>query len=79
MGSDGLDDSWVTMPKLQHFYAQTLEIFANQGRDKTVDELGDYLTKLSATGSRDDMSWRAYSTWICSTMPSQCMPQGRRA
>lgn len=56
MGSDGLDDSWVTMPKLQHFYAQTLEIFANQGRDKTVDELGDYLTKLSATGSRDDMS-----------------------
>lgn len=56
MGSDGLDDSWVTMPKLQHFYAQTLGIFARQGRDKTVDELGEYLTKLSATGSRDDMS-----------------------
>lgn len=56
MGSDGLDDSWVTMQNLQDFYAQTLKIFLEEGKDKTVEELAEYLSKLSQRGSHDDMS-----------------------
>lgn len=56
MGSDGLDDSWVTMDNLQNFYSQTLSIFNDLGEEKAVKELNDYLPVLSQKGSRDDMS-----------------------
>lgn len=56
MGSDGIDDSWCTMDRLQNFYSQTLGIFNEIGETKAVEELGDYLEKLSQKGSRDDMS-----------------------
>lgn len=56
MGSDGLDDSWVTMQNLQDFYTQTLRILLEEGKDKTVEELAEYLSKLSQRGSHDDMS-----------------------
>ena len=56
MGSDGLDDSWVTMENLQNFYSQTLSIFDDLGEEKAVKELNDYLPVLSQKGSRDDMS-----------------------
>ena len=56
MGSDGLDDSWVTMENLQNFYSQTLSIFDELGEEKAVKELNDYLPVLSQKGSRDDMS-----------------------
>lgn len=56
MGSDGLDDSWVTMQNLQDFYTQTLKIFLEEGKEKTVEELAEYLSKLSQRGSHDDMS-----------------------
>lgn len=56
MGSDGLDDSWVSMANLQDFYAQTLRIFNEHGYKTTVSELADYLSNLSKKGSHDDMS-----------------------
>lgn len=56
MGSDGLDDSWVSMANLQDFYAQTLRIFNEHGYETTVTELADYLSDLSKKGSHDDMS-----------------------
>lgn len=56
MGSDGLDDSWVTMDNLQNFYSHTLSIFNDLGEEKAVKELNDYLPVLSQKGSRDDMS-----------------------
>ena len=56
LGSDGLDDSWVTMDNLQNFYSHTLSIFNDLGEEKAVKELNDYLPVLSQKGSRDDMS-----------------------
>lgn len=56
LGSDGLDDSWVTMENLQNFYSHTLSIFDELGEEKAVKELDSYLPVLSQKGSRDDMS-----------------------
>ena len=56
LGSDGIDDSWQTMEKLQNFYNHTLSIFGDLGNEQAVKELKDYLPKLSEKGSRDDMS-----------------------
>ena len=56
MGSDGLDDSWGTIEKLQNFYSQTLTIFNDLGEEKAIEELADYLPRLSEKASRDDMS-----------------------
>ena len=62
LGSDGLDDSWGTMEKLQRFYTKTLincYEYEKEGKgfNYGVEELGDYLEhKLSPTGSRDDMT-----------------------
>ncbi len=56
MGSDGLDDSWVTMENLTKFYTQILSIASTSGMDSLKSELDDYLPKLSTKGSRDDMS-----------------------
>ncbi len=56
MGSDGLDDSWVTMDNLKNFYSQTLSIFNDLQKEETVGQLGEYLPRLSEKGSRDDMS-----------------------
>lgn len=56
MGSDGIDDSWHTMERLQNFYSQTLGIFNDLGEEEAIRQLGDYLSKLSEKGSRDDVS-----------------------
>lgn len=56
LGSDGIDDSWQTMEKLQNFYNKTLSVFGEIGEEQAVKELKDYLPKLSEKGSRDDMS-----------------------
>lgn len=56
IGSDGLDDSWCTMDRLQNFYSQTLGIFNDLKKEETVQQLGEYLQHLSEKGSRDDMS-----------------------
>lgn len=61
LGSDGMDDSWGTMEKLKNFYTKILSIFNSDHQEgtpleQTVADLGEYLTKLSAQGSRDDMT-----------------------
>ena len=61
MGSDGMDDSWGTMDNLKDFYSKVLSIFYEDEKEKTSfektkEDLGDYLTRLSAQGSRDDMT-----------------------
>ena len=56
LGSDGLDDSWGNFERLANFYSQTLGIFHDLGAEKAVEELADYLPKLSAKASQDDMS-----------------------
>lgn len=56
MGSDGIDDSWHTIERLQNFYSQTLSIFNDLGEQEAIHQLGDYLSKLSEKGSRDDVS-----------------------
>lgn len=56
MGSDGIDDTWGSMDKLQNFYSQTLSIFDKIGPEEAVKELEEYLPTLSAKGSRDDVS-----------------------
>lgn len=56
MGSDGLDDSWGNFERLANFYSQTLGIFHDQGKDKAVSDLEEFLPKLSAKASQDDMS-----------------------
>lgn len=56
MGSDGIDDTWLTFDKLSDFYNKVLSIFTDEGEEEAVKQLGDYLPKLSAKGSRDDMS-----------------------
>lgn len=56
LGSDGLDDSWGTFDNLTTFYDSVVKMFADMERDKAVAELDDYLPRLSAKASRDDMS-----------------------
>lgn len=56
MGSDGLDDSWGNFERLANFYSQTLGIFHDLGKDKAVSDLEEFLPKLSAKASQDDMS-----------------------
>jgi serine/threonine protein phosphatase PrpC len=56
LGSDGLDDSWGNFERLANFYSQTLGIFLELGKEKAVSDLEDYLPKLSAKASQDDMS-----------------------
>lgn len=56
MGSDGLDDSWGTIERLQNFYSQTLGIFDKLGDLETIQQLKEFLPKLSEKASRDDMS-----------------------
>lgn len=56
MGSDGIDDTWCTLERLQNFYSQTLSIFDEIGPEEAVKQLGEYLPTLSAKGSRDDVS-----------------------
>lgn len=56
MGSDGIDDTWLTMERLSNFYSSTLKIFNDLGKEKAVQQLSEYLPTLSAKGSRDDMS-----------------------
>lgn len=56
MGSDGLDDSWCTMPNLENFYSHVLNTFDEMKEEETLKQLNDYLPHLSERGSRDDMS-----------------------
>lgn len=58
--SDGMEDSYgdydIAPQYLHNFYTGILNTFLTEGRDKTVEKLREFLPKLSAAGSKDDMS-----------------------
>ncbi len=56
LGSDGLDDSWGNFERLANFYSQTVGIFHDLGKEKALSDLDEFLPKLSAKASQDDMS-----------------------
>ncbi len=56
LGSDGLDDSWGDFERLANFYSQTIGIFYDLGKEKALSDLDEFLPKLSAKASQDDMS-----------------------
>ena len=56
VGSDGIDDSFKNERHLHNFYHVVLSSFATETEEKATQGLADYLPKLSAQGSADDMS-----------------------
>lgn len=56
LGSDGLDDSFGEEENLVNFYIQILKMLYNEGIDVTSKSVEEDLPKLSAIGSKDDMS-----------------------
>ncbi len=56
ISSDGIDGSFNTEQQFNDLYKSVLYSFATNDFDTARDELGDYLPRLSAQGSGDDMS-----------------------
>ena len=56
IGSDGIDDCFINDQQLYVLYNTVMYLFSSQEFDATVSELNDYLPRLSAKGSGDDMS-----------------------
>ncbi len=56
LGSDGVDDCFYNDEQLYDFYKTILCSFAGNTFDSVVRELEDYLPRLSAKGSADDIS-----------------------
>jgi len=56
VGSDGIDDSFKNERHLHNFYRVVLSSFAAETEEKAMQELADYLPRLSAQGSTDDVS-----------------------
>lgn len=56
VGSDGIDDCFSTELQLYNLYKTVLYSFATSDFDAAVDDLSDYLPRLSAKGSGDDVS-----------------------
>lgn len=56
VGTDGIDDSFNGDQKMYDFYKTVLYSFATSDFDAAVTELKDYLPRLSANGSGDDVS-----------------------
>ncbi len=56
VGSDGIDDCFSTEQQLYNLYRTVLYSFATSDFDVAVNDLGDYLPRLSAKGSGDDVS-----------------------
>lgn len=56
LGSDGLDDSFGDEENLVNFYIQILKMLYNDGIEVTSKSVEEDLPKLSAIGSKDDMS-----------------------
>ena len=58
--SDGMEDSYgdydLAPNYLHNFYNGILNTFLTEGRENTLVKLGEFLPKLSAVGSKDDMS-----------------------
>ena len=62
--SDGVEDSWgdydVAPEKLHDYFTALAKVFIQDGRNATLDRLTDFLPKLSAAASKDDMSIAGY-------------------
>lgn len=56
VGSDGIDDCFSTEEQLNNLYKTVLYSFASSDFDSAVTDLSDYLPRLSAKGSGDDVS-----------------------
>lgn len=56
VGSDGIDDCFSTEQQLNNLYKTVLYSFASSDFDSAVTDLSDYLPRLSAKGSGDDVS-----------------------
>lgn len=56
VGSDGIDDCFSTDQQLNNLYKTVLYSFATSNFDEAVSDLSDYLPRLSAKGSGDDVS-----------------------
>lgn len=56
IGSDGIDDSFKDPEQLYHFYKTVMYSFATTDFENARLELKDYLPRLSAKGSGDDVS-----------------------
>lgn len=56
VGSDGIDDCFSNAQQLNNLYKTVLYSFATSDFDSAVNDLKDYLPRLSAKGSGDDVS-----------------------
>jgi hypothetical protein len=56
VGTDGVDDSFGSDERLFSFYKLLTEIFVKEGFEEGKKQLADYIPKLSAQGSGDDIS-----------------------
>lgn len=56
VGSDGIDDCFSSEQQLNNLYKTVLYSFATSDFDAAVNDLRDYLPRLSAKGSGDDVS-----------------------
>ncbi len=56
VGSDGIDDCFTNNEQLHNLYKTVLYSFATTDFDKACEGLADYLPRLSAKGSGDDVS-----------------------
>lgn len=56
VGSDGVDDCFSNVQQLNNLYKTVLYSFTTTGFDSAVEDLKDYLPRLSLKGSGDDVS-----------------------
>lgn len=56
LGSDGIDDTFVTKEGIEKFYSQILTLFNERGKEDLIGLLEQQLPHLSRRGSHDDMS-----------------------
>lgn len=56
IGSDGIDDCFVNDAQLNNLYDAIIASFGQRDFDEALSELKDYIPRLSAKGSGDDMS-----------------------
>ena len=58
--SDGIEDSYgdydVAPERLHNYFSGLLNVFVHEGKESTMSKLEEFLPKLSAVASKDDMS-----------------------
>ena len=54
--SDGIEDSLDSQEDVNAFVCNTASILLQEGHEKLIEQLQDYLPRMSQTGSADDMS-----------------------